>query len=297
MGPATSHSAGHHRSDPALVRLIDRSVASTANPFVDLDWPESLPTDQLWMSPELMSVWDTPAMDELTDEQLIELSRWESINFYSGNVNGIRDLLIAVVARIHTTGFEEYSDYLSHFLREEVGHMWFFATFCRRYGGKIYPVKRLRLRKPDAADVEDLIALAQILIFEEIGHFFNRRLAHDGRLPDIVRQINRAHYEDEARHVAMGRHVVCRLYERVADRHGRPALARVEDYLSRYTRSVVEAFYSPDAYLDAGLDNAYELRRKLLGERGRRRFHEELTRRPHSFLVEHLGFEPGPLVS
>jgi hypothetical protein len=108
--------------------------------------------------------------------------------------------------------------------------------------------------------------------------------------------MNRAHYDDEARHVAMGRHVVCRLHERVADRHDRPALAGVHDYLARYTRSVVEGFYSPDAYLDAGLGNPYELRRRLLGERGRRRFHEELTRGPHRFLVEHLGFEQGALV-
>ena len=42
----------------------------------------------------------------MDQEQLFTAVQVESVNFYSLNVHGIRELLIEVAKRIHTTGFE-----------------------------------------------------------------------------------------------------------------------------------------------------------------------------------------------
>src|SRR5690348_5098689 len=85
-----------------LNRLIAKSEEDYYNPYKLFHWPESLPEQQYWMSPELMSVHGTRVAENLSEEQLLAISKWESINFYSLNVDGIRDLIIQIVSRIHT---------------------------------------------------------------------------------------------------------------------------------------------------------------------------------------------------
>ena len=77
-----------------IQRLSDKSIAGYYNPYREMKWPESLPLDMPWMSEDLMSTYGTGLAGELTEEEQHRLSRWESINFYSMNVHGIRELLI-----------------------------------------------------------------------------------------------------------------------------------------------------------------------------------------------------------
>jgi hypothetical protein len=72
-------------------RLTHLSVRGDYTPFKLFNWPDRLPDQEWWMSPELLSVYDTPLMDELDATTLKRLSKWESINFYSLNVHGIRE--------------------------------------------------------------------------------------------------------------------------------------------------------------------------------------------------------------
>ena len=66
----------------------------------------------------------------LTPEQLLRLSKWESIWFYSFNVHGERHLLRDVLNCMHSPGYEDVSDYMHHFVCEENNHSWFFSNFC-----------------------------------------------------------------------------------------------------------------------------------------------------------------------
>ncbi len=120
-----------------LKRISEMSVDTYYNPYTMFEWPESLPEEQMWMSPDLLTVAGTPWADELSSEQLMRLSKWESIHFYSLNVHGIRELLLEVVKRVQNPGYEEESEFFHHFIGEENEHMWFFATFCSKYGRKI----------------------------------------------------------------------------------------------------------------------------------------------------------------
>ncbi|MCX4632255.1 diiron oxygenase [Streptomyces sp. NBC_01443] len=269
-----------------LDRLSEKATADYYNPFTTFDWPPAIPGDGLWMSPELLSVHGTELMDELSHAQIQALSRWESVNFYSLNVHGIRELLIEVTRRIHTPGFELPSEFFHHFIGEENDHMWFFATFCLKYAAKIYPDKSIRL--PDAPqdpDIENFLVFARILVFEQIVDHYNVHLAADDRLHPTIRQINRLHHQDESRHIAFGRRLVQLLWQRLLD-SGLDEAARHElrSYLGRYLTMSMESFYSPAVYRDAGLPNGFALRGQLLAHPARHAAHAKVLHKTTDFL-------------
>ncbi|GHH11280.1 diiron oxygenase [Streptomyces rubradiris] len=271
-------------------KLLDRLSAEAGgdqcDPYTALAWPPALPGDEYWFSPELLSVHGTEYADELSDEQLCVLSRWESVNFYSLGVHGIRELLIEVMRRLHTPGFEVPSGLFHRFVGEENEHMWFFATFCLKYGGRIYPDKKLR---PPSADqdpaLEDFLVFARILLFAQVVDHYNVRLAADTRLHPTIRQLNRNHHRDEGRHIAFGVRLVRLLWERLAesglDEEGRRATGR---HLTEYLRETMASFYSPAAYRDAGLADGPGLRKRLLDHPARQAAHARVLHRTTGFL-------------
>jgi len=256
--------------------LSDLSVEHAYDPYRAFDWPESLPEDGLWMSDDLLSLRGTRHLSDLTEEQLWRLSRWELVNFFSFNVHGIRDLMLQVLSCIHNAGYETESEYFHHFLDEENKHMWFFAEFCKRYGGKIYLTPKLPLPAHTDQDIHSFVGFAQVLISEQIGDFFNVRMMADERLPPIVRQINRVHHEDEGRHIAMGRRVVAAMYERIVRKYPEETRRQIESSLGRYAEFHLQSFYNPAAYRDAGLNDPYGLRRVLLQDSSRKEFHQRV---------------------
>ncbi|MFF8998193.1 diiron oxygenase [Streptomyces achromogenes] len=269
-----------------LGRLSAKASSDYYNPYTTFDWPPALPGDEYWFSPELLSVHGTEYADELSDEQLCALSRWESVNFYSLNVHGIRELLIEVMRRVHTPGFEVPSEFFHHFVGEENEHMWFFATFCLKYGGRIYPDKKLRL--PSAGQdpaLENFLVFARILVFEQIVDHYNVRLAADTRLHPTVRQLNRIHHQDESRHIAFGVRLVRLLWERLTEAGpGEDVRRTTGRYLSEYLRATMASFYSPAAYRDAGLAAGFDLRKRLLDHPARQAAHAQVLHKTTDFL-------------
>src|SRR5262249_31388987 len=168
----TANSTVNQRFVSLLDRLSRMSVDDYYNPYRMFEWPETLPKDKFWMSRDLLSVHGTSAVDRLNEEQLRQLRIWESSNFYSLNVPGIRELPPEVVNRVHMPGFEVPSEFFHHFIGEENEHMWFFAEFCRRYGKKIYYFPRIKLTAPADEAVENFLVFARILIFEELVDYY-----------------------------------------------------------------------------------------------------------------------------
>jgi hypothetical protein len=274
----------NERFQGILGRLSTMSIEDYYNPYRLFEWPERLPEDMWWMSPELTTTHGTELADTLTQEQLYALSRYESINFYSLNVHGIRELLIEVVNRIHTVGFETPSQFFHHFIGEENEHMWFFAEFCLRYGGKIY-------RQPAGADgvapsskVESLLVFARIMIFEELVDHYNSTMAADERLNETIRAINRIHHQDESRHIAFGRELVQLLFEEVKRTATAEELAEISTYLRRYMTHSFESLYHPQVYRDAGLERPHQVRRSLLESPARAKAEELTFRKTTRFL-------------
>ncbi|MES9556163.1 MULTISPECIES: diiron oxygenase [unclassified Streptomyces] len=267
-----------------LDRLTTKSIDDYYNPYRLFDWPESLPEQMWWMSPELTTIHGTSLEGSLTEQQRFTLSKYESVNFYSLNVHGIRELLIEVTRRIHTKGFETPSEFFHHFIGEENEHMWFFAEFCLRYGGKIY-------RQPAGASVEtaktsaeSLLVFARILIFEELVDHFNSRMALDDRLHETIRALNRIHHQDESRHIAFGRELVTALWADVRRTATEEELTAVSEYLRRYMTYSFESLYNPQVYRDAGLADPLAVREELLASPVRPAFEQSVFRKTSKFL-------------
>jgi P-aminobenzoate N-oxygenase AurF len=274
------------RLQHAMDRLIHVSRANHYNVYQAFDWPDALPGDRPWMSPELLSLHGTEDAERLSDDQRLALSRCEACSFFSLNVHGIRELLLEVVKRIHAVGFEGESEYLHHFIGEENQHMWFFAQFCRRYG-KLYPDKRLKLADQAEPDLQAFTVFARILVFEELVDHFNARMATDDALPALVQQLNRAHHREESRHIAFGRMLLVALHDRLRARHAPERLADLGTYLQRYMTASVQSLYNPSAYRDAGLPDPYGLRERLLAHPSRRAAHARMLKHTVDFLVKH----------
>lgn len=281
--------------EKALNKLVELAADDHYNPFKEFDWPAQLSDDQYWMSLDLLSVYNTSYFSELSESQLMVLTKWESINFYSMNVHGIRELLIEVLKRIHMPGFELPSEFFHHFVGEENEHMWFFSKFCLNYGHKIYEDKKFKLADFEQSDIENFLVFCRILIFEEIVDYFNIRMGKDKSLDPIIRKINQIHHQDESRHIAFGREIVKVLHNQLKQTHSPDKLLEVEHYLKRYISASINTFYNPIVYKDAGIPDPYNFRKKVIEDPGRAVYHEKMLKRTLDFFKQNEIFTKGGL--
>ena len=268
-----------------LERLENLAESGYYNPYSMFGWPDAIEPGMPWMSESLTTLAGTEMWDELTREQQIALTKYEAINFFSLNIHGIRELLNDVVMRIHERTYADVSEFLHHFIGEENEHMWFFAQFCLRYGGRLYPAQPAL--KADSVEhlstvARELIVFARILIFEEIVDYYNAHMATDQSLPVIAREINRVHHQDESRHVAFGR-MITNLLAQVAKRDPNEVPV-VAEYLESYLQYSIATLYNPAAYRDAGIPDALALRRRALEHPARIEAHEQVLKRTRKFL-------------
>ena len=271
-----------------LDRLEQMAESGYYNPYTIFEWPESIEPDMPWMSENLTTLAGTEMWDELTRDQQLALTKYEALNFFSLNIHGIRELLSEVVLRIHERAYASVSEFLHHFIGEENEHMWFFAQFCLRYGGKLYPAAptlptdSVEHLSPLAREV---IVFARVLIFEEIVDYYNAHMATDPALPHIAREINRVHHQDESRHVAFGRMVFVNLLGQVAKRDP-SEVPLIAEYLESYLQYSITTLYNPTAYRDAGIPDALALRRRALEHPARLAAHDQILKRTRKFLAK-----------
>jgi len=223
---------------------------------------------------------------------LIALSHWECINFFSLNVNGIKDALQFVVQCMYENRYSRLADYMHIFMAEENAHMWFFAKFCREYGGKIYPNIPLPHGNIKNKLERDLYMFASTLIFEEYVDFYNSKVGNNKLVPDIVREINHQHHVDESRHISFGRNVVKTLHTAItADDPDGSVATRVTDVIGRIFRHFISLMYNPRVYEDAGIvsackmPNAAALRNHLRNSPDRKLYHDQWFKRTATFFV------------
>lgn len=271
---------------------------SRESPPYEIQWPESLPEEAWYLSPELMSLAGLPEFDALTQGERQRASFWEAVNFFSLNVNGERSLIEGMVRRMHLGSEgqpdELHSDYLYHFVREETDHLQTFATFCMKYAKKIYPDRTLSFPSERVAGEDDFLFFSRILVFEEIVDALNMAMANDERLHPVAREINRKHHEDEVRHLAFGRMLVAELYEKQAPRWDATARARVREHIAGYLTAVWSVYYNPSAYHDAGLRAPYALARAGLGSVVTRERRRRLTAKCVRYFIDLGVLEEAP---
>jgi len=262
--------------DQVLAKLSRKSRHVHYNVYERFDWPDTIDQDRYWMSPELLSVHGSLPGHDLTESQLIELSKFEWLNFLAINIHGIKELMAQVVSRIHSNRFAFASEYFHHFLHEENAHMWFFAECSRRYGGKIYPNKSIGFGEKQEKEIEDFLTFSRILVIERIVGYYNGEMKNDDRLPQIIVDLNFVHFSDESRHLAMGHEIIQAFGDEVQNKFGKERLLRVIEGLEDYAQRCVLLLYNPSTYRDAGFEQALDFRSRLLKDPARIKYNNFL---------------------
>ncbi len=246
-------------------KLSSASIKKTWDVYSAFDWPESLPENTWYMSPELISIYGTEQYDSLTEAQQQKLSFTELCNFFSLVLQGERPLVQGLAHRLYLKSTEpEVSEYLHHFIDEENKHMVMFGMFLKRYFGKVYPEKKVTIPREYAKGEEDVAFLCKALAVEEYGEYYNVVMWHDDRIHPLVSEINRVHHFDETRHLAFGRARLVETFQDKSKAWSSEELASFRTWLVAYLQSSWGDYYNPTMYKDAGLEDGYGLRQLAL---------------------------------
>jgi len=242
-------------------RLTGASRRKAWDVYSAFNWTASLEAGRWCMPPELISIYGTPAYEALGDEQKKRLSLFEIGNFFSLVLQGERPLVQGLVHRLYlNSSSREITEYLHHFVDEENKHMVMFGEFCNRYIGKVYPEKKIALAREYAKGEEEVAFFCKVMVVEELGDFYNVLIERDERVAPLVRELNRVHHIDEARHLAFGRLHLAELSARYLFEWPAETLAGFGAWLVEYLRASWGDYYNPTMYRDAGLADAYEVR-------------------------------------
>lgn len=277
-----------------IKKLRDASIKDYANPYSNLDWPDTLDLEQWFTSPELISLYGTDFYNNLSDAAKMRLSFYEAVNFFSLNIHGEKPLVEGLAERLYKKGNEEINDYLHMFLDEENKHMIYFGGFCTRYAGKVYAEKKFAFPREYERGEEDFLFFAKALIFEEIVDVYNVSMSRDERLVPIVRQINLLHHRDEARHLAFGRRTVKELFSRYASGWSDETRKRVREYLKNYLIATWKEYYNPAVYRDCGFAAPFDLQETAFDHTASRAHRKKISEGCVRYLLENeiLGEEP-----
>jgi P-aminobenzoate N-oxygenase AurF len=247
------------------VRLTKASRKKFWDVYNSITWPDQLVEGAWMMPPELISIHGTSAWDALDEAQRKTLSKYELGNFFSLVLQGERPLVAGLSDRLYSrSNNKNITEYLHHFLDEENKHMVMFGEFCHRYIGKVYPEKKISLPREYAKGEEEVAFFCKVMVVEELGDYYNLVIEKDERCDPLVREINRMHHVDEARHLAFGRLYLAELFQQHSAKWTPEQLAGFRQWLVDYLRASWGDYYNPTMYRDAGLADSYELRQMAM---------------------------------
>jgi len=268
-------------------RFVKYLSAISEEQFIDprhFEWPDELDPDAWYFTPELISLYGSPVWASLDERQRKRLSFAEAVNFFSLNIHGEKYLISEISRRLYAGDDSALSRYLLHFVDEEARHMMYFSGFCNRYAGKIYPDRTLHSEDSGDVELDMFVLFARINVFEEIVDYYNRTMAKDERLAPVVREINRIHHVEELRHLNFGRNFLRHCLDRHIDDWDEARRQALRDHLSSYLAFVWKQYYNPDAYQDAGIEDAFHVWRSVTDAPGAIRHRDEVNQKRLSYL-------------
>ncbi|MCY4045313.1 MAG: diiron oxygenase [Cellvibrionales bacterium] len=266
-------------------KLSERSKTNFYNVYSEFDWPDSLPKNEFWLTPSLMTLYNTEYYDKASIGQRYHLSQLETINLFSIFAHGESDLLRTILDNCFNDDLDEFKEYLIHFIDEENKHMWFFSEFCRRYDSGVLPSRKFKSLSKFPNDVERLLSFLRILVFEEIGDYFNTNTFRNNGVNEFVKKIHERHHLDEVGHIAIGWKISENLFLNLPNLTA-DMLTEMEKYIEAYMQSSLQSLYNPDIYQRVGFDAPYNLRESLLKHPAREEMHSKILKRSRSRVRE-----------
>lgn len=269
------------QSQKLAEKLSDASVRLHYSALEAVPMPATLDKNNWFTAPELMTLFGQPEWEKLTEDQKKVLSFYEAVNFYSLNINGEKALIEGLAKRLYDEGRpSEHSRYIHHFLDEENKHMTFFGTFCMKYAGKVYQDRKFNFEREYLEGEEEFLFFLKVFIFEEIADYFNVKMGNDERLVETARKINYYHHVDESRHLAFGRAHLKEVWDQFSGAWGEEYRTALAVYIGQYINSTWREYYNPDVYVDAGIENPYDVSDRI--------FHSETAKAFRSTVSENL---------
>jgi hypothetical protein len=231
------------------------------DPFTRVTYQESLDTDRLQFPEQMLSLYFHPIYKELTAEQKWKLSLHETVNFFSINIHGERNLVKDIEDRLYVKstvgGAWHVGNYLQHFIHEENSHTYMLASYCYRYADGVMKDYSLKIGDPPLSRIcQDLLFFGRVFIFETFLDYLNCNAMRDQSLDTTVRQIHRFHHMEEARHMTFDRAVISYCLAEARNQGLHNELEVVGDLLTNFGKIAVQRLYSPHAYSAVGIENA-----------------------------------------
>ena len=234
-------------------RLLTASARSTPDLATQIDWEAPLLAEAPYMSWETVSLYGTQLWDRMSPQQRCDLSRHEVASLASTGI-WLERLLMQMLLR-HIAPRDPRSAHVQYALTEiadECRHTVMFGRMLSRLECPAYqPSRRARtLASVFASTSSGPEIFAAALIGEEILDHLQRTSMADEEVQPFVRQIDRVHVTEEARHIGYAGSELSRQWE---------AIGRVRQGLYRQTiaQSVavtVGSYLHPDVYAAVGLD-------------------------------------------
>ena len=250
-------------------KLITGSEKKKYDPFNRVDYQETLNGDR-WQFPEkLLSLYNSPIYDELSDEQKWRLSLLEAINFFSVNIHGEQALVSAMEPRLYRdkrVGEDPVSSqYMQRFIHEENSHTYMLAEYCLRYHGSVFPDRSFAVEHPKfSPEVDDLLYYGRIYILESYLGFINQKCMKDPDLDTSAQQIHTHHFMDEVRHKAWDKAMIEENLRRAKDKKLGAELEAVKKLLETYQVYIYQSSCNPAVYRALGLEHCLDLRAKVI---------------------------------
>ncbi|MDQ6687809.1 MAG: diiron oxygenase [Actinomycetota bacterium] len=245
--------AADQLAHPLADRLLRSSARNSSDPDVDLDWDGPL-VDGLWyMSPERMSLFETPLWDGLSEDRRIELSKHEVASIASV---GLWFELILVQLLVRDLYDDDPRAQRMHYalteIADECRHSTMFGKAIARCGVPAYePRPEIhRLGRAFKAMATGPSAFGSILVAEETLDRWQREQQADERVQPLIWMVSRIHVLEEARHLTFAGEEV----QRAMPRLSRRALLWHQIVTAQTSLMVARALVNPDIYRAVGIE-------------------------------------------
>ena len=189
-------------------RLIGASRKHSFDPDVDVDWDAPPVPGLFYAPPEVVSLYETPLWDRLTDDQRVELTKHETASLASFGIWSELLLMQILVQHSYRNRFDSsHVAYALTELADECRHSVMFGRMVRTLGLRTHRPRapEFHLLKVLGAIHDPMLMFAAALVIEEFTDAIQRITFPDERIQPLVRQVSRIHVIEEARHIKYAR--------------------------------------------------------------------------------------------
>ncbi|MGW6454941.1 AurF N-oxygenase family protein [Streptomyces sp. NPDC055078] len=249
-------------------RLLEASLRHSFDPDRELDWDAPFEDGKWFWPPELISLYDTPLWQGMTEEQRHRLARVESASLSSVGI--WFEIVVMQLLLRHIYDKPVTSKHVRYALTEiadECRHSMMFARFLTKSGTPVYPVSPFtqNLTRVFKSCSTTACSLVFTLLCEEVIDWMQRLTFPDERVQPLVRGVTRIHVIEESRHV---RYAKEELRRQMAGA-GRLELRLTRTVTGELARVFVRTFVNPKVYPDCGLDRRRALEQARASEHRR----------------------------